>query len=774
MTEVRYVGNLEYVTVDRVCGWLRNDSAPHVPCHVDLYVDDGFVGTYAADRYQPQLDGSNGRSKFCYFEIPIHGLGSADTVIDVRIAGTRVSLPNAPVRTCHDRALIDTALMHLRPETAELCRTAFTEARNPRPEPEEAALPAFTAPSPTLSQAGVPVSAFLEHQYRRLRGHTKYHLQTPADLFDFLLETVSEFNVHPDTRIPLPPPLVALLAAGRTDADGVYRSDFCRRFLERRARTPGPEMPGPDSDPDSAARGLKDFFDWVFHESRLPLAVFPAESRAYLNAAGRDDPSGMALSRFYELLLADSPNLAGALGAPVGARDGCRGLRTLFPALFLATMWLVRHRLTGLFVGREVERLLDRPILHDGTTFTGLAYFCHRIGIPAAPGLTLAALAAPRPRPAAAVRAEDGVNLYGFFGDRTGLSRAAIATRDLLRRAGIPFTQPVLPPSRGIEVLRPFPVNLCHFGFIGVPGDMISFGMERFAGLRNVGVFFWETDTLPEMARLTLAVMDEIWVLSDYCARVFRKAFAGPVHVVPTLLDIAPPAGGPAAGAGTEEPDRVFRFYFCFDALSTYTRKNPLGVVEAFRRAFPDDPGVALTIKVRNSPDRPSPRNALELHRIRALMAGDPRIGLVDVDESYEGSIRRMAGCDCYVSLHRSEGFGYTMAEAMALDKPVIASGYSGNLDFMDDANAFLVGGAERYIGQDEYVDVPAGSRWFEPDTAHAAALMRLVRERPDEARERGRRGGEQVRRLFSADRVAEVYRRRIAESCRAWREGRG
>ena len=122
-----------------------------------------------------------------------------------------------------------------------------------------------------------------------------------------------------------------------------------------------------------------------------------------------------------------------------------------------------------------------------------------------------------------------------------------------------------------------------------------------------------------------------------------------------------------------------------------------------------------------------------------------------------------MASCDCYVSLHRSEGLGLTMAEAMALGKPVIATGYSGNLEFMDESNSYLV--------PYELVDVPTdwwayapGATWAAPNPDAAARLMRHVWEHPDEAYALGERARDELVERFSVRRTAEFIQGRLAD----------
>jgi glycosyltransferase involved in cell wall biosynthesis len=205
---------------------------------------------------------------------------------------------------------------------------------------------------------------------------------------------------------------------------------------------------------------------------------------------------------------------------------------------------------------------------------------------------------------------------------------------------------------------------------------------------------------------------------------------------VPCVVDAAsfpPPSTKQVHGL---DP-RAFTFLFIFDANSSTDRKHPEGVVDAFRLAFGADPGVRLVIKA-SSADRIG--NRARLQRLLGAIDRHPNIEVRVGDLSRHDVYGLISSCDAYVSLHRAEGFGYTCAEAMAYGKPVIATGYSGNMQFMNESNSYPV----RYREVETHLHdgpFPRGSRWAEPDVAHAAELMRLVYENRDESAARGTRG---------------------------------
>jgi len=202
---------------------------------------------------------------------------------------------------------------------------------------------------------------------------------------------------------------------------------------------------------------------------------------------------------------------------------------------------------------------------------------------------------------------------------------------------------------------------------------------------------------------------------------------------------------------------------FAFSFASSFRRKNPDGLVRAFKRAFAPGEGAVLVVKSVMGHAHPKER---ELLRYEA--GGRPDVILLEDYLSPADKNALMASCDCYASLHRSEGFGLTMAEAMALGKPTIATGYSGNLEFMTPENSFLVGYAEGRVpaGSGQY---PSGAMWAEPDLDHAAALMRRVYEHPDEARRVGERARADMARLHGPEARARLLGDLLGQARADW-----
>jgi len=357
---------------------------------------------------------------------------------------------------------------------------------------------------------------------------------------------------------------------------------------------------------------------------------------------------------------------------------------------------------------------------------------------------------------------EGGVNAVGFFRaelghgeaarrvlagiDRAGIPHATITVKTPHHREKHPFTARGDRPSYSTNIVCLNPEHMLEFAQRG--------GAELFLGRYTVGVWCWEASRFPDAFRPAFDLVDEIWVASDYVAEIITDSTDKPVHVFPMPVDVVPAPSISRSDVGFP-PDR-FAFLFAFDFFSTLERKNPFGLIEAFKRAFAPGEGPFLLIKTINGH-----RQAGELKRLVGVADQHPDIRVVDEYVSGEQMRALVANCDAFVSLHRSEGFGFSLAEAMVYEKPVIATGYSGNLMFMDEADSYLVGFGLTPIppGSANY---PAGALWADPDLDDAAATMRHVVEHPDEAAERARRGREAILRDHSLERLAEFVSDRV------------
>jgi glycosyltransferase involved in cell wall biosynthesis len=244
-----------------------------------------------------------------------------------------------------------------------------------------------------------------------------------------------------------------------------------------------------------------------------------------------------------------------------------------------------------------------------------------------------------------------------------------------------------------------------------LPFALASLGPGRIRGPRY-GAWAWELPAAPASWLRDAALVDEVWAPSRYTAWALEGA-AAPVRVTPHPLALsAYDAAQPAPRA------HAFHAVALFDFNSAVARKNPQGAITAFALAFGEDPGARLTLKTQNGDRFPELLAAL-----RALAPAN--VEVIDAVWPYAQVMSLIAGADALVSLHRAEGFGLTLAEAMALGAPVVATAFSGNVDFMDNDCALMI--PARMTSVDDPQGIYGGQEWAEPDVdAAARALTRL------------------------------------------------
>jgi len=366
-----------------------------------------------------------------------------------------------------------------------------------------------------------------------------------------------------------------------------------------------------------------------------------------------------------------------------------------------------------------------------------------------------------------------GVNLAGYFGATLGLGEAVRHVADALEEAEVAVARVALRHGSAPAHEAPGPADADAAGgpaapypatiVCANPDGMAGARADRpdaFAGKRVVGLWWWEVMAFPARWLRAFDTVDEVWVGSRFVADAL--AAVAPVPVVAMPMPVVPPAPAPGAGRAALGLPDGFLFGFVFDYGSVAARKNPLGLVEAFRRAFPPgdaDGGERLVLKALGGDRHPAEHAAL-----LAGTAGDARIVVIDRHLPKPENDALIAALDCYVSLHRSEGFGLTIAEAMLLGTPVITTAYGGPMDFATPFNAALVdyGLAAIGPGNDPY---PADGEWAEPDLDHAAGLMRAVRGGPDAARRRAERARADVERRHAPATAGRAMADRLAHA---------
>jgi glycosyltransferase involved in cell wall biosynthesis len=347
------------------------------------------------------------------------------------------------------------------------------------------------------------------------------------------------------------------------------------------------------------------------------------------------------------------------------------------------------------------------------------------------------------------------ISLLGAFELDIGVARAAQILRSGLEAANIPVhpmdCSAVLRPMPGPPRPRPAAPASGTMVFCVNPPQMTPqlrhFGPRICRGKRLVGYWWWELDRVPRDWLPWAALMDEIWVSSRFVHDTFARGLPGkPVRYVP--LPVPEPRPAPLGRGDFGLAQQPFTVLAAFDLSSHWARKNPTGAIAAFRHAFPDAGEAQLVLKVGGADQHPE-----QLERLRALSADRPDIRIVDRALA-AGDLAALIRCaDVLLSLHRAEGFGLFIAEAMWLGTAVVATGWSGVMDMLDEHNALLVRFDKVPVRPADYASVPPGSEWAEPDIGHAAECLRRLAQDPglrDRLREQARRRAEDQ---FSLDR---------------------
>jgi glycosyltransferase involved in cell wall biosynthesis len=354
---------------------------------------------------------------------------------------------------------------------------------------------------------------------------------------------------------------------------------------------------------------------------------------------------------------------------------------------------------------------------------------------------------------------EEGVNVIGYVHDRSGLGEIARLLVEALGRSGVPHV--VLPV--GSKPLRDhlrsaaprYNTNIVCVNAQMLPSLVEGAGRGLLRDRRTIGFWWWEVDPLPAVMGWASHLVDEIWVGSDHARTAIEPRVSKPVHVFP--VPVIRPQVAHVTRREFGLPQDRFAFMFSFNFLSVFERKNPLGLVDAYSRAFAPGDGPILVVKTIGWERFPD-----ELARLQAAAARRPDVFVIRQGLPYERYHGLVNACNAYASLHRAEGFGLTIAEAMALGKPAVATGYSGNLAFMTETNSYLVPATLAPVPE-RLEPYSAGSQWAEPDLDAASALLRRVVERPEEARAKAEEALVDFAEGHSLEGASEFVRRRLA-----------
>ena len=357
-----------------------------------------------------------------------------------------------------------------------------------------------------------------------------------------------------------------------------------------------------------------------------------------------------------------------------------------------------------------------------------------------------------------------GVNLIGYAFGELGIGEDVRMAAHALYAVGIPFV--VVDFSPGSEISQQdrsiekwigdpiYSVNIVCLTALEHLRYFLDQGSDTLVGRYNIGYWPWELSDWPKSWGHCLALVDEVWASSGLIYEAIRKVADLPVHLMPMCVQIPEAIVDRRIIRNIYNiPHESYTFVFSFDGKSSIRRKNPLAIVSSFLLAFPNNEDVSLVIKCMR-PDAESP----EWARILEISSYDSRIRIVNALLSKEKVLELYKSCDCFVSLHRAEGFGRGIAEAILLGLDVIATDHGGNTDFCRATGVRLV----KY----ELVDIEPGDyiesdkkRWANPDVLDASLKMRDAFDERDKNIKADRK---RLEGLFSAHAVGKRYKNRL------------
>ena len=621
----------------------------------------------------------------------------------------------------------------------------------------------------------LPRPLFAYAEFLRLRDRLERRFdpaRRPGDLLPFLRHYLDDYgSARAGLRIPLSAQAIAWLNA---PGDGDAPSRAIGAFRD--------EVPG--------LEGAALAYWWAAHRApRMGCedCLVPDAVLATLSALPPEQRAGdWPLSAFMLRFRAEVPELA---ALDPGRPEGRRALTCAMMVLALSRPDLLRYipeatRAAALEGGALAGVCRDmggpdippagyaRALARAGFDLDSLSFACRTAEGHRAEFARHAAPAAP---PEAGPETE--VQVIGPFARASGLGQATRLSARMLDQAGFAVHRVEFAldnpspgaPGEARAAWRPARVNLWHLNIEALP-LAAAYLPDVFSGSTNIAYPFWELDSPAACHFLGLTMVDELWMAAPFGVESFAPHCACPVHEVGMSFEPLPEIPRDAAraflrartGAGPED----FTFLVSFDSFSFLGRKNPQGVLAAFERAFPRDapetPPVRLLIKTQNRARVADPAQAGMWQAVDAALARDPRITLLDATLPYDEVLRLKAGADAYVSLHRAEGWGFGMIEAMNLGVPVLATGYSANMAFCSPETCWLVDYRLTEVGPDDYIFVRPGQHWAEPDIAHAAAQMRALHDDPVERAARAGRAQARIRRDFSPTAVGARYAARL------------
>ncbi len=799
-------GNIDHLTGLKLQLWCWDAEAPDRAVMVDLLVNNRLFGRFVADEYRPDLEAAGKGSGRHGLTVDLTGSHLLVPDTAAVLTACAAETPGVPFSSYEITPSFNDAFEltpgiaeHLRKHVPRLVNDAYYQSRIGWGPPTLISLDTSAA-APLVRAAVVgrsgssrtPISKYVNYTRQRMREEDRFKLGQASIEADNLLKWYLEFYSANRSlnRVPLSVDEIGYL--NELIIYGGQRFHLSRVtwmfLLNEPSLLARLDLNSPDS-------YIEIVYWWAIERSRTlwveDCLVHGLYSQALIEIGERWRLLKFPLSRFMELyfnrhvewhfldmedekdrLIYYALLAVGTLRQPT--------LLQYIPRLWLSKLLQTNHdgcSTLDLFLNQVMEDSPARSYMSDYRT----AVACTGFDVDRRKSFTITKdghrVANVGLRSEIASTGPVSIQLIGPLHKASGLGQATRLSYDALLRhfsdcsaydfdldnpAPVGFNS-----ARPSSPLRHAKINLIHLNAESIP-LVYAYLPDVFTDAYNIGFFFWELNTPAACHSLALELLDEVWVCSRYGVEQYAPFAKIPVtNVSMSFEDLTIPRRETARQylQGRLGYDSgCFVFFAAFDSFSFVQRKNPQGVVRAFLDAFPTEPNVRLILKTHNRDFVHDPVQAKIWQMLDEAVIADPRITIINETLVYDQLLLLKASCDCYVSLHRSEGWGFGMIEAMHLGIAVLATNYSGNTEFCSSETAWVVDYQLSPMAANDYIFVSPGQIWAEPDHADAVRQMQGVFGNADERNRRVVNAKAFVDERFSPSAVAERYAARLAE----------
>lgn len=362
-----------------------------------------------------------------------------------------------------------------------------------------------------------------------------------------------------------------------------------------------------------------------------------------------------------------------------------------------------------------------------------------------------------------------GINVIGYIDTESGVGESARGVIKALQAIDIPLNiinieQPWL-RRENEEFSSLFTENHQYrINLLCINADQVEniinnqLKVDFFKEKYNIGYWYWESDVFPKNYKMVLKYFDEIWVASEYVKKSIQKISKIPVIVIPpsfSEINVREIGRFDFNKYGININDDDFIFLNIFDSASFWERKNPFSLIKAFKNAFKNKYDIKLVIKTTKIKNSEIYLKLLgEIKKSKNIILLDEYLSKNEINQLEKRT-------NCYISMHRSEGLGIPLIESILLKKPVIATNFGGNTDFMQNKNSFLIKFHTEKL-KEPIGPYPKGTRWAVPDIQDASRLMRYVFEKRIKAQEIAEKGHKEIIEKYDPKKIGKFIRKRL------------